>query len=191
MKEKGKDMEPKESLTFPSGKYRVVYADPPWKYRNSGFKGSSEKRYKTMTTQEICCLPVGDIVEEMAVLFLWATNPFVRDALTVCEAWGFHYKTNFVWVKDHHYAGFYNYGQHELLMIATKGSMLPIAGSLRSSVVSSPRREHSRKPDVFYSIIESMYDGPYVELFARSKREGWSGWGDEYGMFTAQDQEGR
>ena len=171
-------------LPFPDGKYRVIYADPPWQYNNSGFVTSAEEQYPTMSTEEIGNLPVRDLADENAVLFLWATNPLLEDALKVCKAWGFDYKTNFVWVKNQHTGGFYCFGQHELLFIATKGSMLPKTGSLHSSVVNASRREHSRKPDEFYGIIEAMYDGPYIELFARNKREGWNGWGVDYGLFS-------
>lgn len=171
------------TLPPPQGKYRVLYADPPWKYNNSGFTTSAENQYPTMPTDEICNLPIKDLVDENAVLFLWATSPLLEDALKVCKEWGFTYKTNFVWVKNQHTGGFYCYGQHELLLIATKGSMLPNAKGMRSSVINAARREHSRKPDEVYSIIEAMYDGPYIELFARSKREGWSGWGVEYGIY--------
>jgi len=168
---------------LPTGKYRVIYADPPWEYKNSGFTTSAENHYKTMPTDEICNLPIKDLADENAVLFLWATNPLLEDALRVCKAWGFTYKTNFVWIKNQHTGGFYNYGQHELLFVATKGSMLPKLGSLHSSVINSKRREHSRKPDEIYDIIEAMYDAPYLELFARTERKNWTGWGLEYGIF--------
>lgn len=167
----------------PEGKYSVIYADPPWQYSNSGFTTSAANQYQTMSTQEICDLPISELANDNAVLFLWTTSPMLEDALRVCKAWGFEYKTNFVWVKNHHTGGFYCYGQHELLFIATKGSMLPNANGLRSSVINAPRREHSRKPDEVYDIIEAMYEGPYIELFARTKREGWAGWGIDYGIF--------
>jgi len=173
-----------QELSPPAGKYRVIYADPPWQYNNSSFTTSAEGQYPTMSTEEICNLPVKDLADDNAVLFLWVTNPLLEDALKVCKAWGFDYKTNFVWVKNQHTGGFYCFGQHELLFIATKGSMLPKTGSLHSSVVNASRREHSRKPDEFYGIIEAMYDGPYIELFARNKREGWDGWGVDYGLFS-------
>jgi len=173
-----------QELSPPAGKYRVIYADPPWQYNNSSFTTSAERQYPTMSTEEICNLPVKDLADDNAVLFLWVTNPLLEDALKVCKAWGFDYKTNFVWVKNQHTGGFYCFGQHELLFIATKGSMLPKTGSLHSSVVNASRREHSRKPDEFYGIIEAMYDGPYIELFARNKREGWNGWGVDYGLFS-------
>jgi ParB/RepB/Spo0J family partition protein len=166
----------------PRGKYRVIYADPPWRYSNSGFAMSAENQYPTMETEEICKLPVEELALDNSVLFLWATAPMLEDVFKVIKAWGFTYKSNFVWVKDKHTGGFYCYGQHELLLIATKGSMLPKKEGMRASVVFAERREHSKKPEEFYDIIESMYDGPYIELFARDKRDGWEGWGAEYGI---------
>jgi len=174
-----------KEVELPKDKYRVIYADPPWQYSNSGFTTSAESQYPTMSTEEICKLPIKDLADENAVLFLWVTNPLLEDALKVCEAWGFKYKTNFVWVKNQHTGGFYCYGQHELLFVAVRGSLLPKQEGIHSSVINAPRREHSRKPDEVYSIIEAMYDGPYIELFARSKREGWVGWGIDYGIFQA------
>jgi N6-adenosine-specific RNA methylase IME4 len=170
---------------LPEGKYRVIYADPPWEYSNSGFATSAANQYPTMTTEEICNLPVKQLTGENAVLFLWATNPLLEDALKVCNAWCFAYKTNFTWVKNQHTGGFYCYGQHELLLVAVKGSLLP--NHIYSSVINAMRREHSRKPDEVYGIIETMYDGPYIELFARTKRDGWSGWGFDYGLFQSTD----
>lgn len=166
----------------PEGKYRVIYADPPWRYSNSGFAMSAENQYPTMETEEICKLPVEELALDNSVLFLWTTAPMLEDAFKVIKAWGFTYKSNFAWVKNKHTGGFYCYGQHELLLIATKGSMLPKKEGMRASVVFAERREHSKKPEEFYDIIESMYNGPYIELFARNKRNGWEGWGAEYGI---------
>ncbi len=164
-------------LEPPQGKYRVIYADPPWQYSNSGFTTSAENQYPTMPTEEICNLPIKDLADENAVLFLWATSPLLEDALRVCRAWGFDYKTNFVWIKNQHTGGFYCYGQHELLFIATRGSCLPNPEGMRTSIIQASRREHSRKPDEVYGIIEAMYNDPRIELFARNTREGWTSWG--------------
>jgi N6-adenosine-specific RNA methylase IME4 len=102
--------------------------------------------------------------------------------LAVMAAWGFEYKTNFCWVKDrstYGKLGFYNYGKHELLLLGIKGSFLPNDDSLTSSVITESKSEHSRKPDLFYELIQSMYAGPYLELFARRKRDGWESFGNE------------
>jgi site-specific DNA-methyltransferase (adenine-specific) len=167
---------------LPEGKYRVLYADPPWQYDNSGLGGAAQKHYPTLPTEEICALPVNDLAGDNAVLFLWVTNPFLKEAFQVCEAWGFEYKTNFVWLKDratHGHLGFYNFGQHENLFVAIRGSCLPKKGSLQPSIIEAPKTKHSRKPEITYITIEEMYDGPYIELFARECREGWQSWGNE------------
>jgi len=162
-------------------KYSVIYADPPWQFDNSGLGGSAEKHYKTMSLDEICDLPVNSRTTENAVLFLWVPNSFLKEGLEVCEAWGFEYKTNMAWIKDkstYGKLGFYCYGQHELLFIAAKGSFLP--KKLFPSIISSIKSKHSKKPEELYEIIEEMYSGPYLELFAREKRIEWDGWGNEY-----------
>jgi N6-adenosine-specific RNA methylase IME4 len=177
--------QPGEAGPLPAGTYQVLYADPPWAYDNSGFETSAAQHYRTLTPDEIAELKdddgrgVATIAADSAVLFMWVTNPHLEDMFVVFRGWGFVYKTNFVWVKTQQVAGFYNYGAHELLCVATKGSCLPIEGSLVRSVIEAKRREHSRKPDEVYALIEAMYDGPYVELFARNERTGWASWGDE------------
>ena len=164
-----------------TGTYAVLYADPPWEYEFSQSESRSiEAHYPTMTTEEICQLPIP--AEENALLFLWATNPKIREALQVIEAWGFDYRTNMVWVKDKWGMGYYVRGQHELLLIARKGDLPPPdEGNRVSSVIDERRLEHSQKPDHVYEIIEGMYPGQrYIELFGRGKaRKGWVSWGDE------------
>jgi len=168
---------PKPEL--PPGQYNVIYADPPWEYRNSGFAMSAENQYPTMSTDEICELAVP--VAENAICFMWVTNPLLADGLRVLEAWGFDYKTCMVWVKDHHTAGFYVYGQHELLLIGTRGThMTPTDEAKPKSVITGENKEHSRKPDVVYEIIERMYpDSVKLEMFARRNRKGWTSYGNE------------
>jgi N6-adenosine-specific RNA methylase IME4/ParB-like chromosome segregation protein Spo0J len=165
-----------------NNKYSVIYADPPWKYDNSGYNtGVPDLHYPTMTNEEIINLPIKNITTENAILFLWATNPLLKEALKVIEAWGFEYKTNMVWIKDKFtYYGFYCYGKHELLLIATKGSMLPKREGMIESIIEADRGEHSKKPEIVYSIIENMFPGfSYLELFSRNKREKWYQWGNE------------
>lgn len=160
-------------------KYSVVYADPPWEYRNSGFEMSAAQHYPTMPTDAICGLRVP--VAENAVCFMWTTNPLLEDGLRVLKAWGFEYKTNLVWVKDNHTAGFYVYGQHEILLLGVRGSgQLPSDEAKPKSVIHGANDEHSRKPDVAYEIIEAMYPtGKRIEMFARRKRDGWDSFGNE------------
>lgn len=174
---------------LPPGVYNVIYADPPWQYQNSIDRwGPAGKHYQTMSTDDLCGLPgkVGLKVADNAVLFLWATNPFLPDALRVVGAWGFQYKTNLVWVKTELQkpgSGFYVRGRHELLFVSTRGSFTPRSENISppiGSVIEAPVREHSRKPAEVYGIIERLYPScNYIELFARERRKGWESWGDE------------
>lgn len=183
-----------EAVQWPDGVYRVVYADPPWEYSSSGLDqyGPAERHYPTMSTEKLCALDdeetqgfasrVREIVAEDAVLFLWATSPTLPDALKVIEAWGFVYKSSFVWDKVGHNYGHYNSVRHELLLVATKGSCLPDTSELFDSVISIPKSNvHSAKPARFREMIEELYpNGPRVELFLRGEApEGWDAWGNE------------
>jgi N6-adenosine-specific RNA methylase IME4 len=161
------------------GQYRVIYADPPWAYDNSGFDQSAEAHYPTMTIDEIAALPVGEIAALPSVLYLWATVPLLPDALEVMNAWGFEYKTHRIWKKDKAPGiGWWGRTYHELLLIGAKGDNLHPAERL-PSVVEAPADRHSAKPDTFAWDIENNYEGPYIELFARIPREGWAAWGNE------------
>ena len=171
---------------FPAGKYQVIYADPPWAYDNTGLGGSAESHYPTLPASELetlkdsTSLQVTELAGDNAVLFLWVTSPFLPEGLELCQAWGFDYKTSFVWIKDrttYGKLGFYNYGQHEFLFVATRGSCLPRSGNLVPSLIVAPKGEHSAKPELVYEIIEKMYPGPYIELFARKTRSNWETWG--------------
>jgi len=169
--EKEKTREP-----LPEGVFDIIYADPPWDY-DFLVRGSPKLHYDTMSLQEIVDLKIP--VADDAVLFLWTTNPMLPSALTVMGQWGFEYKTNLVWVKDAFGTGYYFRGQHELLLVGKKGNVpAPLEENRPVSVLISPRREHSRKPDEVYELIERMYPNrSYLELFARTKREGWTSWG--------------
>lgn len=167
------------------GKFSLIYADPPWMYGASTMNdggGSADDHYPTMSTDEICNLGIKDHVVKDAVLFLWATNPLLPEAMRVIEEWGFKYKTNLVWVKDKATValGEYVRGKHEMLLIATRGTMIPDKKDRPESVIEAPRGEHSRKPDTVYDMIESMYGNQRrLELFARSRRDGWNSFGAE------------
>lgn len=181
--------QPKGTPPLPDGTFRVLYADPPWAYDNSGFTFSAAQQYDTLPAEEIAelCDDDGRLVHELgapdSVLFMWTTNPLVEDAFKVIRGWGYEYRTNIAWVKGpgQLVPGFYVNGRHELLMIATRGSCLPMCepDGKPQSVIELPRTTHSRKPAEFYKLIETMYEGPYVELFARAKRDGWESWGNE------------
>jgi N6-adenosine-specific RNA methylase IME4 len=164
-------------------KYRVVYADPPWSYndkQDTDYYGGAEKHYGTMPLEEIAALPVGNIAEKDAVLFLWTTSPLIFDSKQIFEAWGFTYKSMFVWDKVKTGMGHYNSVRHELLLICTRGSCTPDTPKMFDSVQSIERSEnHSEKPQQFREIIETLYAGDKIELFARTKRDGWDVWGNE------------
>ncbi len=170
----------------PEGIHSIIYADPPWEYENSGLYGAADRHYPTMPTREICTLPqsINLQLADSAVLFLWATNPLLIDALEVISAWGFQYKTNIVWDKEKPTTGlgFYVRGQHELLMIAVKGDGAWTPKERPTSVLRTPKGEHSAKPELIYSLIENMYpDQRYIELFARrnAMRPSWAYWGNQ------------
>lgn len=180
---KGQYLQRKQDAGNVSGTYRVIYADPPWQYNDSGLDeyGHAERHYDTMSIDELCELPVSGIAEDDAVLFLWATSPLLEDAFRVIKAGDFAYKTSFVWDKVKHNFGHYNSVRHEFLVVATRGSCLPDNNRLYDSVVSIERTDkHSEKPDQFRRMIDDLHpNGPRIELFARTAPEGWSVWGDE------------
>jgi len=183
-----------EPPEIPEGKYKVIYSDPPWQYANTGFAMSAAKQYPTLSTDQLRSM--GEEVRARAhddcILFLWATNPLLKDALLVMESWGFAYKTNLVWVKKNHTAGFYVYGKHELLLIGVRGKILPEAEKQKSVIesdddqliIEGENTVHSKKPEIVYQVIESMYpvnhDRPeHIEIFARQRRPGWEAVGNE------------
>jgi len=175
---------PLEIPPLPTDKFSLIYADPPWQYEFSVSPTRTiERQYPTMTVEQICEMRPGidEIAADDCVLFLWVTNPKLREGLRVIEEWGFDYKTGMVWVKDKFGMGYYARQQHELLLIAGRGkSQLPEPQNRPSSVVMAPRLEHSAKPMIMYEIIERMYPNyKKIELFAREHQEGWESWGHE------------
>lgn len=166
----------------PTGKYRVLYADPPWKYGDQLTEsyGATRFHYPSMSIADLCALPIRDLAEDNAVLFLWVTSPILPECFDLISAWGFKYKASFVWDKIKHNMGHYNSVRHEFLLICTKGSCLPDTPQLFDSVQTIERTEHSRKPDEFRKIIETLYTrGEKIELFARETSDGWESWGNE------------
>lgn len=149
-------------------------------------------RYGTMTVEEVCGLPVEDVIAEKAHLYLWVPNALLADGLRVMEAWGFQYKTNLVWFKtrkdggpDGRGVGFYFRNVTELVLFGIRGKdnrTLP-PGRRQVNLVAERKREHSRKPEQVYDVIEACSPGPRLEMFARSLREGWTQWGDELGQY--------
>jgi N6-adenosine-specific RNA methylase IME4 len=175
-----------QEMEFPEGKYRVIYADPPWDYGSSPTAKNTadpELHYPVMPLGDICGMPIKDIADDNAVLFLWTTSYHIFQAQAVLESWGFTYKSMFIWDKVKHNMGRYNSVRHEILLIATKGSCIPDNVELFDSVQSIKRKEHSEKPGEFRKIIETLYKhGNKLELFARKKTEGWEVYGNEVGL---------
>lgn len=178
-RENNKETKP---VKIPDGKYRVIYADPPWKYGNTmpdNF-GEQADHYKLMTVDEIAALPIKNLAQDNAVLFLWVTSPILEESFQVVNAWGFTYKSSFVWDKVKHVMGHYNSVRHEILLVCVRGSCQPDVQKLFDSVYSEERTEHSRKPEYFREIIDTIYpNGKRIELFARKQSDGWDVWGND------------
>ena len=182
---KAERLETNKVTEWPKGKYRVIYADPPWSYgdeRSCGSYGGATDHYNTMSLQELCDMPVADLAEKDAVLFMWVTAPMLmNEGNEVLKAWGFKYKAHFIWDKTNSFVGNYNAVQHELLLIATKGSCTPDNTQRFKSVQTITKtRKHSEKPEEFRNIIETLYTyGNKIELFARKQVKGWEVYGNE------------
>jgi N6-adenosine-specific RNA methylase IME4 len=174
------------------GHFRTILADPPWQFTNRTGKMAPEhkrlSRYSTLTLQEILELPVSQVASAQSHLYLWVPNALVQEGLEVMKRWGFTYKTNMVWYKirkdggpDGRGVGFYFRNVTELILFGIRGknnrTLAP--GRRQVNIISTRKREHSRKPDELYKIIESCSPGPYLELFARHIRLGWMQWGNE------------
>lgn len=173
------------------GGFQTVLADPPWRFTNRTGKVAPEHRrldrYSTMDLEQIKALPVGDVTAKNAHLYLWVPNALLLEGVEVLQAWGFRYVSNIIWAKrrkdggpDGRGVGFYFRNVTEPILFGVKGSMRTLAPA-RSTVnmIETRKREHSRKPDEQYELIESCSPGPYLEMFARYAREGWSAWGNE------------
>ena len=173
-------------------KFSTILADPPWQFQNRTGKVAPEhkrlNRYGTMTLPEICDLPVQDIAADRAHLYLWVPNALLPDGLEVMKAWGFKYVSNIIWEKvrldgqpDGRGVGFYFRNVTEILLFGTRGKNVRTLDPARSqvNVMRTRKREHSRKPDEQYDIIESCSWGPRLEMFSRGKRRGWEVWGNQ------------
>lgn len=182
-----------ELIKFCAGeRFKTILADPPWQFQNRTGKMAPEhkrlNRYPTMALDEIKTLPVSDVADDGAHLYLWVPNALLPEGLEVMKAWGFQYKTNIVWEKvrkdggpDGRGVGFYFRNVTELLLFGVRGSNMRTLSPGRTQVnlIRSQKREHSRKPDEIITLIEQCSPGPYLELFARGKREGWTLWGNQ------------
>lgn len=180
-------------LRIHSGRrFKTILADPPWQFQNRTGKMAPEhrrlNRYGTMTLREILDLPIAQLADEPAHLYLWVPNALLPEGLAVLKSWGFQYKSNIVWHKirkdggpDGRGVGFYFRNVTELLLFGVRGKNARTLAPGRSQVnfLATRKREHSRKPDEMYDIIESCSPGPFLELFARGTRRGWKTWGDQ------------
>jgi N6-adenosine-specific RNA methylase IME4 len=180
-------------LRFTAGrKYSTILADPPWRFSNRTGKMAPEhkrlSRYGTLELRDILELPVSQIIQEPAHLYLWIPNALIAEGLQVMDRWGFEYKTNIIWYKirkdggpDRRGVGFYFRNVTEVVLFGIRGknarTLKP--GRTQPNIISSRKREHSRKPDELFEIIQGCSQGPYLELFARGERDGWNQWGDQ------------
>ncbi len=186
----GKDYdEVKVDIFNTDKKYNIIYADPPWSYRDKALAGNRGAgcKYPVMSTDDIAKLPIDKITHDDCILFLWVTMPKLNECFDLIEKWGFTYKTcGFVWIKKNKRSGtnFMGMGRWtranaELCLIVTKGKPKRISASVHS-VIESPIEGHSKKPDIVRDkIVELMGDLPRIELFARQHVEGWDCWGNE------------
>lgn len=178
-------------------RFKTVLADPPWQFQNKTGKVAPEhkrlNRYSTMTLADICALPVESICADTAHLYLWVPNALLLEGIQVLQAWGFQYKTNLVWHKvrkdggpDGRGVGFYFRNTTELILFGVRGKNVRTLDPGRSQVniIRTMKREHSRKPDEQYKIIEACSPGPYIELFARGPMKNWTSWGNQAEIYT-------
>lgn len=174
------------------GDFATILADPPWRFQNRTGKMAPEhrrlNRYGTMDLAEIMALPLPEVTAKTAHLYLWVPNALLPDGLAVMKAWGFDYKSNLVWHKvrkdggsDGRGVGFYFRNVTELVLFGVRGknARTEAPGRRQVNLLATQKREHSRKPDEFYDIVEACSPGPYLELFARGTRPGWTGWGNQ------------
>ncbi len=188
-------------LQFCAGEtFKTILADPPWQFQNRTGKIAPEhkrlNRYPTMRLEEIKALPVNEVAQENSHLYLWVPNALLPEGLEVMKAWGFQYKTNIIWEKvrkdggpDGRGVGFYFRNVTEMLLFGVKGANIRTLSPARTQVnlIRSQKREHSRKPDEMIKLIEACSPGPYLELFARGEREGWTLWGNQANESYAPD----
>lgn len=179
------------------GGFKTILADPPWRFANRTGKVAPEHRrldrYSTMDLDSIKALPVAEAAARNAHLYLWVPNALLPEGMRVMEAWGFRYVSNVVWAKrrkdggpDGRGVGFYFRNVTELILFGVRGSMRTLSPARKQvNMLETRKREHSRKPDEQYQLIESCSPGPYLEMFARHPQDGWTAWGDESLEHTA------
>ena len=179
------------------GKFHTILADPPWQFQNRTGKMAPEhkrlNRYPTLSLDEIKRIPIQDCLSDPAHLYLWVPNALLREGLEVMQAWGFSYKTNIVWYKirkdggpDGRGVGFYFRNVTELVLFGVRGKSPRTLdpGRTQVNILNTRKREHSRKPDELYDLIERCSRGSYLELFARGQRQKWQQWGNQVENYT-------
>lgn len=165
-------------------RYGTIYADPPWQYRNQSSNGAAANHYETLAVEEIAALPIEKLAADAAHLHLWTTNAFLFDARAIIEAWGFEYRSCFVWVKPDLGVGNYWRVSHEYLLLGVRGPA-PFRRHDKRSWMEVKRTRHSEKPQEIRGLIESVSPGPRIELFARKRCAGWTCWGTEVSQSPA------
>jgi N6-adenosine-specific RNA methylase IME4 len=173
-------------LPMPTGPFDVIVIDPPWRYEARAEDTTHRGRnpYPDMSIEEICALPVGKLASDDAILWLWTTNAFMRQAYQCLDAWGFRERTILTWVKDRMGTGDWLRGKTEHAILAVRGKPL-VQLTNQTTALAAALREHSRKPEEFYALVEALCPGTKVEMFAREPREGWARWGAETEKFHA------
>jgi N6-adenosine-specific RNA methylase IME4 len=166
------------SPPLPTGPFRVIVADPPWRYETG-----NDLPYPTMALEDIKAMPVRDLAEEEAILWLWTTNAHLRIAFDVVEAWGFEYRSLLTWVKDRMGTGEWLRGRTEHCLLAVRGKPVFLQGN-HTTVLEAARREHSRKPEEFYELVEDTCPGSKLDLFSRQERRGWRVFGNRTKLFS-------
>ena len=164
---------------LPRGHFGCVYADPPWQYGNQATRASTDNHYSTMTIGELCNMPVSELVADDAHLHLWTTNSFIREAFQLIDAWGFEYRSMFVWVKPQMGIGNYWRVSHEIMLLGIRGNAKRFNDKSLKSWVEASRTKHSAKPEAVRGMIEKASGGPYLELFGRSEVPGWTVFGNQ------------
>lgn len=176
---------------LPEGPFGTILADPPWRFANRTGKMAPEharlRRYRTMDLAEIEQVPVAQVAAENSHLYLWVPNALLLEGLFIMRAWGFTYKSNLIWYKvrkdggpDGRGVGFYFRNVTEVCLFGVRGRLRTReAGRRQVNVIESMKGRHSEKPKALYDIIEACSHGPYLELFARERRDGWTSWGEE------------
>ena len=166
------------TLVDSGAKFGTIYADPPWLYTNQRTRAATRNHYSGMTVDELCALPVRALAASDAHLHLWTTNAFLFDAPRIFDAWGFEFRSSFVWLKPQIGIGNYWRNSHEILLTAIRGKAKRFNDKSLQSWIICRRGKHSGKPEQVRSFIERASDGPRLEMFGRQPADGWTVWGN-------------